>query len=132
MIRRKAPLKRTAMKRKRRRGDDVQARLDYLETHSNCGICHANWRAVLSVHHLVGGSGRKDVEANFLTTCMECHNEYHRGDTLTPGMMLTAKMQQDPEGYDESVILKLLGRNSLPERWQPQPIPDKFLAMRER
>lgn len=124
-LKRKSPLKRTRMKRKKhRKNDDVDARLAYLEEHSNCGICHANWRADLQCHHIVGASGRKEVRANFLTLCSQCHLErYHVGFDLTPGMILSAKMQQDPEGFDVEVILKLLGRNALPERWLPVPLP---------
>lgn len=123
------------MKRKRRKGDKPEVRIGYLQEHSTCAVCLAGWREFgnwLEVHHIVGGSGRADLYQNLLTLCRSCHDEYHRGGRLTPGMLLTAKLESNPEGYDESVILKLLGRKELPERWQPVPIPQAFIEMRER
>lgn len=130
-LKRTTGLKRTRMKRKRRKGDDVDTRLAYLELHSNCAVCHANWKSPLEVHHIVGAAGRNDVVPNLLTLCRECHAEYHRRQRLTPGMLLAAKRESDPEHYDESVICKLLGRVSLPERWELQPLPECFLKLRE-
>ncbi len=125
-LNRKTQLKRTPMKRKRRRNDQPEVRLEYLAEHSTCAVCWSGWRAFdnwLEVHHIAGGAGRKDVVENLLTLCRGCHDEYHRGTSLTPGMLLTAKRESDPEHYSEAVILQLLGRKSLPERWQPQPLP---------
>lgn len=45
---------------------------------------------------------------------------------------MRAKMESDIEHYDESVICKLLGRKSLPEKWQPKPLPQWALDERER
>lgn len=134
-LKRTTPLKPTRMKRNRRRGDKPNDRLAYLELHSNCGVCHAGWREFdnwLEVHHLCAGPGRKDVRGNFLTLCRKCHDEYHRGKNLTPGMLLTAKREQDPEGYDKSVICELLGRKQLPDRWVPVPLPEWVYQERER
>jgi 5-methylcytosine-specific restriction endonuclease McrA len=129
---RKTPLKKTRMKRNRRRGDDVELRLEFLQLHSNCSVCHANWKSPLEVHHIVGGAGRKDVVPNLLTLCRDCHSEYHCGKRLTPGMLLTAKRESDPENFDESVICKLLGRVALPERWEPTPLPEWVHQERRR
>lgn len=134
-LKRTTPLQRKPMKRKRRKGDDLNARLAYFQEHDSCGICWRRWSefgANNQTHHIVGGSGRKDVRANLFTICEEHHDLYHRGFGLTPGMILSAKMEQDPDGYDEAVILNLLGRQSLPERWLPVPIPEQFLKLRER
>lgn len=121
-------MKRTPMKRKRRKGDNVELRIAYLDRHSNCAICGERWLTFgnwIECHHLVGGSGRIDRMENFLTLCNDCHTEYHRGKLLTPGMLLTAKMQQDPDNFDIDVILKLLGRKGLPYRWIPCAIPEE-------
>lgn len=69
---------------------------------------------------------------NLLTLCRSCHDEFHRGERLTPGMLLTAKLEQDPEHYDPAVICKLLGRAELPERWEPTPLPKWAFDERER
>lgn len=95
-------------------------------------MCHANWKSPLEVHHIVGAAGRKDVVPNLLTLCRGCHDEYHRGQRLTPGMLLTAKRESDPENYDESVICELLGRKCLPERWLPTELPAWVYQERER
>lgn len=133
-LKRTTPLKRTPMKkRKRRKGDKPEIRHAYLETHSCCAVCWCGWREFdnwLEVHHIVGGSGRLDARANLLTLCRSCHEHYHSGFCLTPGHLLTAKRESDPEGYDESLILKLLGRQALPERWLPAPIPQWALDAR--
>lgn len=71
----------------------------------------------------MGGAGRIDRVENFLTLCNGCHEEYHRGTLLTPGMLLTAKMESDPDNFDVEVILELLGREGLPDRWIPCAIP---------
>lgn len=123
------------MKRKRRKGDDVESRLAYLQEHDSCAICWKRWNqfgANICVHHIVGGSGRKDVRANFCTLCAVCHDYYHSEFKLSPGMVLTAKLESDPCGYDESVICQLLGRQCLPERWTPTPLPAWALKERER
>lgn len=123
------------MKRKHRRNDDPEIRLAYLQQHDSCAVCWKRWTkfgANIQVHHLVGGSGRKDVLENLLTLCQECHDEYHRGFKLTPGMMLTAKRESDGENYDEAVILELLGRKAFSDRWTPVPFPEFVLESRER
>lgn len=132
---RNTPLKPTRLKRKRRRGDKPEVRLDYLQEHSTCAVCDAAWNEFdnwLEVHHLVGGSGRADVRANLITLCRWCHAEYHRGQLLAPGHLLSAKFSSDPDNYDESVILKLLGREALPDRWELKPLPDWVIQARER
>lgn len=132
---RKTPLKKTRMKRKRRRGDKPNDRLAYLQEHDSCAICWKRWNqfgAENCVHHIVGGPGRKDVRANFVTLCAEHHDLYHVGFVLTPGMVLAAKFESDPEGYDESVICELLGRKQLPERWLPVPLPEWVPQERRR
>lgn len=128
-------MKRSNMKRKRRKGDKPKVRLEYLQEHSTCAVCWAGWREFdnwLECHHICGGSGRKDRVENLVTLCKACHHRYHTGHGLTPGMILWAKRESDPEHYDESVILKLLGRKSLPERWELVPIPDWAIEAREQ
>lgn len=88
---------------------------------------------------MVGAAGRKDIRANFLTLCRQCHSHYHTGGecdergkrlpNLTPGMLMWAKRDTDPEHYCEKAIAKLLGRVGLPDNWLPQPIP---AALKER
>lgn len=134
---RKTTMKRTRMKRKRRRNDKPELRYEFLQIHSNCALCHAGWREFdnpLEVHHIVSGSGRADVLENLLTLCRRCHFRYHNiagADGIAPGVLLTAKREQSPEHYSEQVICELLGRQALPERWEPTPIPEQFLRMRE-
>ena len=132
---RNTPLKRTRMKRKRRKGDKPSVRMKYLQEHSCCAVCGEGWRTFdnwLEVHHIVGAAGRKDCLENLLTLCRFCHDKYHRGHELTPGMLLWAKQQSDPAHYDERVICELLGRKALPENWIPIPPPAWVYQERER
>ena len=46
---------------------------EYMLLHNFCAVCH--WPAQrrgrwMELHHIVGGSGRKDVEINYLCLCL--------------------------------------------------------------
>lgn len=125
-MKRNTPLKRTPMKRKRRKGDEPEIRHAYIELHSTCAVCHAGWKEFdnwLEVHHLAGGWGRKDEVGNLLTLCRDCHERYHRGSGLTAGNLLAAKRDSDPENFGIDLILLLSGKKGVPERWGAIELP---------
>lgn len=143
-LKRSTTLKRTRMKRKRRRGDKPTVRYDYMATHQACAVTWARagqFGVVLDPHHLVAGAGRKDDPRNLLAITREIHNHYHFGggigsdgekwEPLTPGNLLWCKREADGE-LDEAFICELLGRKSLPENWTPTPPPACFLREREK
>lgn len=144
-LKRSKPLKRSPMKRKRRRGDKPEVRYEFMSERQSCAICWARsgqFGVVLHCHHLVPGNGRVDVRANFLTLCDRCHRHLHDGGEvghdgkrlapLTPGHTLLAKAESDAEGYDIEAILGLLARRAMPERWRETDYPAWVYGERER
>ncbi len=141
---RKTPLKRTRMKRKRRKGDKPKVRYAYMETHQACAVTWSRagrFGVVLDPHHLVGSAGRVDDPRNLLSITREIHNHYHFGggigsdgeawSPLTPGHLLWCKREVDGE-LDEAFICEMLGRKALPENWIPTPPPAWVYQERER
>lgn len=137
-------MKRTRMKRKRRRGDKPEVRYEYMAIHQACSLTWARagqFGVVLDPHHLVAGAGREDDPRNLLSLCREAHDHYHAGGwlgddgkqrtELIPGHLMWCKRECDIENYDESFIAELLGRKQLPERWNPVRPPEWVFQLRE-
>ena len=111
---------------------------EYMLLHPYCAVCH--WPARrhgrhMELHHIVGGAGRKDLPcgSNFLCVCQRCHAAIHDRlpdyGELPKGSILTAKMEEDGP-LDLALLASLRGRKALP--YEPEPIPEKFLADRLR
>lgn len=109
-------------------------RYDYMSINPQCAVCY--WPADrrgrwLELHHIVGGSGRKDCLENWIPLCCRCHHAVHNKlpdyGELPKGSILTAKEELDV--LDEKKLASLKGRQALP--YEKCPIPDKFLADRE-
>jgi hypothetical protein len=111
---------------------------DYMMLHDRCAICH--WPVdrkgrTLELHHIVGGPGRKNPEdgSNWLCTCSRCHHAIHARlpdyGEVSKGAVLTAKIQEDGP-LDLEALAKLRGKAHL--GYDPEPIPEKFLADRQR
>jgi len=107
---------------------------EYMLLHNFCAVCH--WPAQrrgrwMELHHIVGGSGRKDVEINYLCLCCRCHHAVHNSlpeyGEIPKGSLLAAKMEQDGS-VDEKGLAALKGRHGLP--YDICPIPETFLADR--
>lgn len=111
---------------------------DYMLLHPRCAVCHwpverkGRW---LELHHIVGGSGRKNPAdgSNWLAVCCRCHHAIHdrlpNYGELPKGAILTAKQEED--GFcDPAKLASLRGRKALP--YEPCPIPEKFLKDRRR
>ena len=118
--------------------DDALTPQDYMLTHQRCAVCH--WPATrrgrwLELHHIIGGSGRKDLPdgGNWLATCCRCHTAIHDRlpgyGELPKGSILTAKAEEDGS-CDEARLAALKGRKALP--YEREPIPKKFLDDRTR
>lgn len=109
---------------------------DYMLMHQRCAICH--WPAerkgrTLELHHIVGGSGRKNPPdgSNWIAVCGRCHHAIHNKlpdyGEIPKGAVLVAKAEED--GWcDPEKLAALKGRKALP--YEAEPIPDKFLADR--
>lgn len=144
-LKRNTPLKRSPMKRKRRKGDKPEVRYAYAEIHQSCALTWARsgrFAVVLDPHHLVAGNGRRDNVRNLLMLSRESHDHYHFGgwlggdgkqrEALTPGHLMWCKRECDVENYDEAYIAELLGRQQLPDRWLPTQPPSWVFEERER
>lgn len=122
-------------------GESVSSGLtknDYMLMHQRCAVCH--WPASrrgrrLELHHIVGGSGRKDLPdgSNWICVCGRCHTAVHDRlpvyGELPRGAILTAKAEEDGP-VDEQKLAALKGRRALP--YDRCEIPDQFLADRGR
>jgi hypothetical protein len=111
---------------------------DYMLLRQHCAVCH--WPAArqgrrLELHHIVGGSGRKNPPSgiNWLCVCNRCHEAIHRKvpgyGELPRGSVLTAKLEADGH-VDEAGLAALKARRALP--YEREPIPEAFLHDRTR
>lgn len=111
---------------------------DYMLLHNRCAVCH--WPSSrpgrrLELHHIVGGSGRKNLPSgvNWICLCSRCHTAVHDRlpdyGELPKGAILTAKEDEDG-AVDVAELAALKGRKALP--YDQCPIPDQFLADRAR
>ena len=111
---------------------------DYMLLHRECAICwwpHNRPGRTLQLHHIVGGSGRKNPASgiNWLCTCSRCHAAIHdrlpEYGEIPKGAVLLAKKEAD--GWvDEAGLAALKGRHALP--YEICDIPKKFLDDRRR
>lgn len=109
---------------------------EYMLLHHRCAICHwpSNRRGRwMELHHIIGGRGRKNIEANYLACCARCHRAIHDNladyGTISKGAVLTAKQEED--GFvDVDRLAGLLRRKSL--AYGLEPIPEKFLEDRRK
>lgn len=118
---------------------DGLTRNDYMLMHPRCAVCH--WPAErkgrwLELHHIVSGSGRKDLPdgSSWVALCARCHHSLHhqkmRGyENLTRGAVLTAKEEEDGP-VDDKKLAALKGRKALP--YEREPIPKQYLADRTK
>jgi hypothetical protein len=109
---------------------------DYMMLHPYCAVCH--WPADrrgrwMELHHIVGGSGRKDVVENWISLCNRCHHAVHNKlpeyGEIPKGAILEAKAEVDGE-VDLEKLASLKRRKNLP--YEPEPIPKKFLEDRRK
>jgi hypothetical protein len=109
---------------------------EYMLLRYRCAICHwprdrpGRW---MELHHIVGGRGRKNIEANYLACCCRCHSAIHNKladyGTIPKGAVLAAKEEED--GFvDVDRLASLLRKKSL--GYDLEPIPEKFLEDRRK
>jgi len=82
-------MKRTPIKRKRRRDDDRALRAKWSAGQHLCAACWApklNAWPPHAIHHILGGARRIDAVTNFLPLCHRCHAAYH-GERISPTSM---------------------------------------------
>lgn len=113
-------------------------RQEYMLLHDCCAVCH--WPARrpgrwMELHHIVGGSGRKDLPGgeNWISLCSRCHHAVHNKlpgyGELRPGAILSAKEETD--GFvDVGKLAQLKRRKNLP--YEKEPIPEPFLIDRRK
>ena len=111
---------------------------DYMLMHKRCAVCHwpverpGRW---LELHHIVGGSGRKDPPdgSNWLAICNRCHHFTHHVSSdkggLPPGALLSAKEEEDGS-VDPGKLASLKGKKGL--SYDQCEIPQKFLDDRRK
>lgn len=111
---------------------------EYMLLHPYCAVCHwpsdrpGRW---MELHHIVGGSGRKDLPGgeNWIGLCSRCHHAVHNKlpeyGELPKGAVLTAKAEVDGH-VDVQKLASLKGRKNLP--YEPAPIPEPFLKDRRK
>lgn len=106
-------------------------RYDYMAIHDRCAVCWWPSRRAgrwMELHHIVGGSGRKDCIENWIPLCSRCHHAVHNKlpspyGELPKGAVLTAKEELDI--LDEKKLASLKGRAGLP--YEKCPIPEAYL-----
>lgn len=90
----------------------------------------------MEIHHLVQGAGRKHDRRALLSLCSNCHAVFHGGSKITglndlnKGILLTAKLESDPDHYDPAYLASLKLKKHL--GYEPEPIPDVYLEQRKR
>ena len=99
-----------------------------------CAVCWAThcWRG-LHFHHIVGGAGRKHDRRNLVRLCGDCHDCRHDGPPagvppLTRGMVLSSKLEVDPDFYDPVWLAGLVRRKWL--GYDPEPIDPWYIDKR--
>lgn len=123
------------------KGETVEEGLskqEYMLLHRECAVCRwPDYRQGrrLELHHIVGGSGRKDLPcgSNWLCLCSRCHRAVHdripEYGEIPKGSVLQAK--EDADGFvNVKLLASLTGRVSLP--YDQCDIPEKFLADRHK
>lgn len=126
------------MARLKGESDGRLTRNDYMLSHQRCAVCH--WPADrrgrwMELHHIVAGSGRKDLPhgESWVALCCRCHHAVHDRlpgyGELPRGSILVAKAEEDGP-VDVAQLAALKGRKALP--YDPEPIPKKFLEDRTR
>jgi hypothetical protein len=89
----------------------------------------------MEIHHIVGGSGRKNPAdgSNWILICSRCHAAIHDRlpvyGEIPKGAVLSAKEEEDGR-CDPRELAALKGRKNLP--YEACDIPKKFLADRNR
>ena len=113
----------------------------WVELHRSCAVCwwpESDGRRPLQVHHLIQGQHRHKAHHPkcYLRLCDRCHDVLHDGriagnfPDLTKGMMLTAKLESDPDNYDLTHLAAISNKVNL--LYDPEPIPDYYLQEREK
>lgn len=116
--------------------DEGLSKGDYMLLHRECAVCwwpdNRTGRR-LELHHIVGGSGRKDLAcgSNWVCLCSRCHRAVHdrlpEYGELPKGAILQAK--EDADGrVDVELLASLKHRKALP--YDQCDIPEKFLEDR--
>lgn len=112
---------------------------EFAAEHRSCAVCwwpETDMRRRLEIHHLVQGAGRKHVRQALLSLCSNCHAVFHSGSKVTglndlnKGILLTAKLESDPEYYDPVYLASLKRKKHL--GYDPEPIPEPYLEERQR
>lgn len=116
---------------------DRQTLADYAAEHRSCAVCwwpESDGRRRLEIHHLQQGAGRKHDSRNLLTLCERCHCVLHSGaicgvyPDLNKGILLAAKQEADPDGFDPEFLASLRHKQHL--GYEPAPIPQYYLDER--
>lgn len=71
-----------------------------------CFLCGESKR-LLHVHHICGGSGRKNDARNYSFLCRECHGDYHDKYPEWFPLVVVAKAVLDPTNYDLDYLMSL-------------------------
>ena len=75
-----------------------------------CWECRFQDRS-LHIHHIASGGARgvaKQHRSTWMRLCGECHATYHARRDL--GYELAVKLFQDPDYFDRSEVLKIMGK----------------------
>jgi len=112
---------------------------EFAAEHRSCAVCgwpESDMRRRMEIHHLVGGAGRKHDRRNLVSICSNCHSVLHSGSRvtglpdLTPAILLSTKLESDPEHYDPVYLASLKRKKHL--GYDPEPIPEPYLQERQR
>lgn len=93
-------------------------------------------RRRMEIHHLVQGAGRVHDRRCLVSLCSNCHTVLHSGSKVTglpdlnKGILLTAKLESDPEHYDPVYLASLKRKKHL--GYEPEPVPESYLEERKR
>lgn len=112
---------------------------EFAATHRSCAVCwwpESDMRRRMEIHHLVQGAGRVHDRRCLVSLCSNCHTVLHSGSKVTglpdlnKGILLTAKLESDPEYYDPAYLASLKRKQHL--GYEPEPIPDFYMEQRQR
>lgn len=86
---------------------------EYANQFDFCAVCWS--RSSLHIHHIVQGTGRQHDRIGLVRLCDRCHRALHDGGSfsVTKGMVLAAKREQDPEHYSPTGLAAMKHRQAL-------------------
>jgi hypothetical protein len=84
--------------------------LDFRLRYGRCMVCQVWQGRAIQVHEIASGPARAKARGErccLLALCLECHEAIHKSRNLA--RELAIKLTRDPDHYDRSRVLELMG-----------------------